>query len=176
MLERRDIATKAELANRGAQAAQSRVQSVPVAPGATPANSADSGPVPSTSGNSALTADAAPGNQLPIVNTATQGGNVPQAQSAGHDAGSNTGQEGDRGQSVEGASGPGPDPSQPANGGQNESQLGLRRSVGTGWPSPGAAFEAAKDIMEALRGKHANLATELEVQIHDLTGICKAGK
>jgi transformation/transcription domain-associated protein len=39
-----------------------------------------------------------------------------------------------------------------------------RRNMVSGWPgSAVSAFEAAKDIMEALRAKHPNLASELEV-------------
>ena len=45
-------------------------------------------------------------------------------------------------------------------GGQNA----LRRNGAFGLVSSAAsAFDAAKDIMEALRSKHANLASELEV-------------
>lgn len=54
---------------------------------------------------------------------------------------------------------------------QGDSQPGLRRMAGSTWPgglsaaSPAVtAFEAAKDIMEALRTKHGILAIELEVQ------------
>ena len=42
-----------------------------------------------------------------------------------------------------------------------------RRNMVSGWPgSAVSAFEAAKDIMEALRAKHPNLASELEVDLY----------
>jgi len=54
-------------------------------------------------------------------------------------------------------------------GGQNT----LRRAGALGFvASAASAFDAAKDIMEALRGKHANLASELEVILLRVFLIC----
>lgn len=102
-----------------------------------------------------------------FLNQGNQGGNV--ISQSGADATSTAGQEvergvagGDTGSSVPGVSL------------QGDSQTGLRRLAGSAWPSSPTgpspavtAFEAAKDIMEALRTKHTNLANELEVQYLD---------
>lgn len=51
----------------------------------------------------------------------------------------------------------------------NEGALNTLRHAGAlGFvPSAASAYDAANDIMEALRGKHANLASELEVIIQN---------
>lgn len=100
-----------------------------------------------------------------VLNQGSQGGSA--ALQSGSEAPTTTGQEAERigaggdnmpsGSNVSGASIPG------------DSQT-LRRLSSATWPgSPTGpslaitAFEAAKDIMEALRTKHTNLANELEV-------------
>ncbi|CAM6100600.1 unnamed protein product [Calypogeia fissa] len=183
LLERRDIATKAEIANRGA-GAQARAQAmasaaaaaaaavaVPAgasaAGGGPPSNSSEGAAnVPaSSSTTSTVAADAAVSNSQ-NWNQVSQAGNVPQLP---------TDSSGTAGQGVEsgGAAGDSAittDASQPS--GNNDSQLAIRRAAGAGWPSGPSpaviAFEAAKDIMEALRTKHSNLATELEVMLTEI--------
>ncbi|KAL9691495.1 hypothetical protein QQ045_011919 [Rhodiola kirilowii] len=51
-----------------------------------------------------------------------------------------------------------------SDGGQN-----MRRNGALGFiASTASAFDAAKDIMEALRSKHANLASELEILLTEI--------
>lgn len=88
-------------------------------------------------------------------------------QSAGpvgsHEGGSSQGQEPERSTGAEGSVLSGNDqqnPSSTNDGGQNA----MRRNYAMGLASSAtSAFDAAKDIMEALRSKHTNLASELEV-------------
>lgn len=91
------------------------------------------------------------------------------AQSGGaigsHDGGNSHGQEPERSTGVESSMHPGNEQqgaSTMSDGGQNA----MRRNGAFGsLPSAASAFDAAKDIMEALRSKHTNLATELEVMV-----------
>jgi transformation/transcription domain-associated protein len=90
------------------------------------------------------------------------------AQSGGgtgpHEGGNLQGQELDR-SAVEGGTSTGHDQGQQSSTGAEGSQIALRRNNGLGWvTSAASAFDAAKDIMEALRSKHTNLANELEVR------------
>lgn len=83
-----------------------------------------------------------------------------------HDGGNSHGQESERSTSAESSMHNGNDqPLQQGSANLNESgQNTLRRAGALGFvASAASAFDAAKDIMEALRGKHANLAAELEV-------------
>lgn len=161
LLERRDIATKAELARGAAAATQARVQALGAPPsGASQAAPADSGNNPSAGTAPAGAADPGPNNQG--NNQSSQPGNVSQA-ATDNSANANPSQESERGSSGGDASGGTNEPNQTSAG---ESQTSVRRPSGSNWagPSPAVtAFEAAKDIMEALRTKHTNLATELEV-------------
>jgi len=83
-----------------------------------------------------------------------------------HDGGSSQGQEPERSTVAEGSVLGGNEqqlqqnPSSVSDGGQNA----IRRNYAMGLvASAASAFDAAKDIMEALRSKHTNLASELEV-------------
>lgn len=83
-----------------------------------------------------------------------------------HDGGSSHGQEPERSTSAESSMHNGNDqPLQQGSANINEGgQNTLRRAGAIGLAASAAsAFDAAKDIMEALRSKHANLASELEV-------------
>lgn len=137
LLERRDVASKAELA-RG-PAAQGRPQATTMPGGNSATTSTQDGNV-TTSGN-------AP-QDIAITNASGQGG-----PHAAHEAASQDGERvniGDASGSDAGAGG--------------GDQASGRRNMGSGWPgSAVTAFEAAKDIMEVLRAKHQNLAGELEV-------------
>lgn len=95
------------------------------------------------------------------VHQATQsGGGI-----GSHDGGNSHGQDSERSTGVESSMHPGNDQQGAStinDGGQNA----LRRNGAFGsLPSAASAFDAAKDIMEALRSKHTNLASELEVMV-----------
>lgn len=97
------------------------------------------------------------------------------SQSAGgigsHDGGNSHGQEPERSTSAESSMHNGNDqPLQQGSANINEGgQNTLRRAGAIGFvASAASAFDAAKDIMEALRSKHANLASELEVMFQIL--------
>lgn len=86
------------------------------------------------------------------------------AQSAGsigsHDGSGSQVQEPERAGTGEGQN----DQSVHPNASNNEGQIALRRNGAMGLvASAASAFDAAKDIMETLRSKHTNLASELEV-------------
>lgn len=96
------------------------------------------------------------------VHQATQsGGGI-----GSHDGGNSHGQEPERSTGVEGSVHGGNDQSlqQSSSNISDGGQSALRRSSALGLvASAASAFDAAKDIMEALRSKHQNLAGELEV-------------
>lgn len=152
MLERRDVANKSEY-GRLAMAQQRMQQNVPAANVA--------GSMGLVDGNTRVTGQTG-------GSSATEN-HVPQATQSGvgvgsHDVSSSQVQEPERQAHVEGGMPSGTDPplhqtSSAADGGQNS-----RRNATLGLVSSAAsAFEAAKDIMETLRSKHTNLASELEV-------------
>ena len=85
-----------------------------------------------------------------------------------HDGGNPHSQEPERTTGVDSSTHAGNDQSlpQPSSNVNEGTQNALRRSSALGLVgSPSSAFDAAKDIMEALRGKHTNLASELEVMV-----------
>ncbi|XP_031475658.1 uncharacterized protein LOC116247605 isoform X2 [Nymphaea colorata] len=132
LLERRDAANKSDL-GRGMSVPQQRLQ-------------------PTTSAN--------PGGNL---NSDSQG-HQSSTLGASHESGNSQGQETERSTTMEGSI-------QPTHEGQitssstlSESNQGtFRRSSALSWVASAAtAFDTAKDIMEALRSKHLNLANELE--------------
>lgn len=89
------------------------------------------------------------------------------AQSGGgigsHDGGNSHGQESERSTGVESGIHTGNE-QQSSSTINDGGQSALRRNGALGSvPSAASAFDAAKDIMEALRSKHTNLASELEV-------------
>ncbi|KAL3681984.1 hypothetical protein R1sor_000006 [Riccia sorocarpa] len=166
LLERRDIATKAELA-RGAAVSQARQGMPALTAGTNLATPAE--------GNGGPTSNNAPGSSAAAGTTESgnnnqangQSGNLTQTQ--GENAGStNSAQEAERGTSGVDV-GTAPNEMNQLTG--TDSQSSGRRSSGSNWsgPSPAVtAFEAAKDIMEALRTKHTNLASELEVMLTEI--------
>lgn len=149
-MERRDVATKTEMGRN--MLAQQRMQQAILSNNA--ANNLSEGNARASNhvgGN--LTSD----NQ---VHQATQSGGATDS----HEGGNLQGQESDR-SAVEGGTSAGHDQSQQSSTGAEGSQIALRRNNGLGWvTSAASAFDAAKDIMEALRSKHTNLANELEVR------------
>lgn len=142
LMERRDVATKTEMGRN--MLAQQRMQQAMLANNA--ANNSSAG------GN--LTSD----NQ---VHQAAQSGGA----TGSHEGGNLQGQEVDR-STVEGGTSTSHDQGQQSAEG---SQNALRRNNGLGWvTSAASAFDAAKDIMEALRSKHTNLANELELLLSEI--------
>lgn len=151
LLERRDVANKSEL-SRMAMAQQRMQQGV---------SGTTAGSLGLADGSTRVQ-----GHSVSSDNQVHQG-----AQSSGgigsHDGGNSHGQEPER-SGTESSVHAGNDQSMQQNtstineGGQNA----LRRSGALGLVASAAgAFDAAKDIMEALRSKHTNLASELEVMI-----------
>lgn len=142
-MERRDITNKSELGRSIAMA--QRMQQA----------------VSGTSGGPHGLPDGAargPGHE----SATTQGS---QSGSTSHDGGNAPGSESEKPTAAEGGAGtlhdqPLQNPPSISESGQNT----LKRSGPLGYvASAASAFEAAKDIMEALRNKHSNLANELEV-------------
>ncbi|KAG8099235.1 hypothetical protein GUJ93_ZPchr0013g36432 [Zizania palustris] len=160
LMERRDVATKTEMGrNMLAQQRMQQVQQAMLANNAViAANNLSEGNARASNhvgGN--LSSD----NQ---VHQATQSGGA----TGSHDGGNLHGQELDR-SNVEGGTSTGHDQGQPSSTGAEGSQIPLRRNNGLGWvTSAASAFDAAKDIMEALRSKHTNLANELEVLLSEI--------
>lgn len=153
LMERRDVATKTEMGRN--MLAQQRMQQAMLANNG--ANNLPDG--------SARVSNHAGGN-------VTSDNQVHQAsQSVGatgsHDGSSVQGQEADR--SADGGTNSSHDQGQQSSTGAEGSQVALRRNSGLGWvASAASAFDAAKDIMEALRSKHTNLANELEVRNNEV--------
>lgn len=143
LLERRDVANKSEL-GRMAMAQQRMQQNMP-----------GSGAGSLGHGGPALLPD----------NQAHQSTQPPSAGMGTHDAGTH-GQEPEK-SATEGSiqSGNEQQPMQQGSSSMGDnSQSALRRGGVLGLvASAASAFDAAKDIMEALRSKHSNLASELEV-------------
>lgn len=83
-----------------------------------------------------------------------------------HDGGGSQGQDSERAANAEAAVNPGHEQLPQPAAVQENSQFAFRRNTALGWAASAAsAFDSAKDIMEALRNKHPNLASELEVKI-----------
>lgn len=150
LLERRDVANKSELSRAFAQ--QRMQQGV---------SGTGTASVGMNDGNAR-----GQGHGVPSANQVHQS-----SQSSGgigsHDGGNSHGQEPEQ-SGVESSVHAGNDQAlQQSTSTTNEgSQNALRRSGALGLvASAASAFDAAKDIMEALRSKHTNLASELEVMI-----------
>lgn len=150
MLERRDVANKSEF-GRLALAQQRMQQNLA---GASSISLADGNARVGSHGVNSL----APGNQIHQGSQA--GGGV-----GSHDGGNSQVQESDRSTGVEGSVQAGNDQSiQQSPSAVNDGHNAIRRNGALGLvASAASAFDAAKDIMEALRSKHTNLASELEV-------------
>lgn len=154
LLERRDVATKAELA-RAPAGAQARVQAVATPVGGTSTSIPD---------GAAMVAN--PNAQDMVINS-TSGQNAVAGTThiAAHEGAGSATQDAER---TPVGDVQGPEAQQQITGGQGDQASG-RRNVGPGWPGSAiTAFEAAKDIMEVLRTKHPNLAAELEVMLTEI--------
>ncbi|CAN1122507.1 Transformation/transcription domain-associated protein [Linum perenne] len=152
LLERRDVANKSEL---GRLAMQRMHQTATAA-----------GSLGLADGNGRVQAHG--GGNMPSDNQAQQGhivvGMTP------HDSGNSHGQETERSATVESGGHGGNDQSlQQTSSAMSDGAHSVRRSGPTGLvASAASAFDAAKDIMEALRTKHTNLASELEVLLTEI--------
>ncbi|CAL2274022.1 unnamed protein product [Prunus armeniaca] len=155
LLERRDVANKTELGSRMAMA--QRMQQ-------------------SASGASAVSIGLADGNarvQGHIGSNLSSDNQVHQAAQTGggigsHDGGNSHGQESERSTGVESGIHTGNE-QQSSSTINDGGQSALRRNGALGSvPSAASAFDAAKDIMEALRSKHTNLASELETLLTEI--------
>lgn len=152
LLERRDVANKSEL-GRIAMAQQRTQQSI----SGTGVGSLGG----LTDGNARVQGQA--GSNLPSDIQAHQG-SQPAGGIGSHDGGNSHGQEPERSTIAESSIHNGNDQPLQQVSGNEGGQNTLRRPGALGFVASAAnAFDAAKDIMEALRGKHANLASELEV-------------
>ncbi|XP_057972938.1 transcription-associated protein 1-like isoform X2 [Malania oleifera] len=158
LLERRDIANKSEL-GRIAMAQQRMQQNV---------SGTSAGSLGLADGNARVQGHG--GGSVPSDGQVHQGN-----QSVGgigsHDAGNPHGQEPERSSAVESSVHAGNDhPLQQSSSTINENgQNTLRRNGTLGLvASAASAFDAAKDIMEALRSKHGNLASELETLLTEI--------
>ncbi|GAB4848475.1 hypothetical protein Ancab_003180 [Ancistrocladus abbreviatus] len=154
LLERRDVANKSDLGRIAM--AQQRMQQNASGAGAGP------GSLGSTDGTARMQSHGA----IALDNQASQS----VTGVASHDDGTSNGQEPDR-SATEGSMHSGNEPHLQQNssaineGGQNA----LRRSGALNLvASAASAFDAAKDIMEALRSKHSNLASELEILLTEI--------
>ncbi|VFQ99863.1 unnamed protein product [Cuscuta campestris] len=157
LLERRDVANKSEY-SRMAMAQQRMQQNVSAANVA--------GSMGFAEGNARVTGQNGGSSAAENhVSQGTQTGGV-----GSHDGSSSHVAEPERSTHVEGGMPSGTDPSlnQSSSSGDGGQNL-LRRSTNLGLGSSAAsAFDAAKDIMETLRSKHANLASELEILLTEI--------
>ncbi|KAI8537003.1 hypothetical protein RHMOL_Rhmol10G0301200 [Rhododendron molle] len=155
LLERRDVANKSEFGRLAL--AQQRMQQ----------NLAGASSIGLADGNARVgshgVGSVAPGNQIHQGSQA--GGGV-----GSHDGGNSQVQESDRSAGVEGSVQAGNDQSiQQSPSAVNDGHNAIRRNGALGLvASAASAFDAAKDIMEALRSKHTNLASELEILLTEI--------
>ncbi|XP_057469291.1 transcription-associated protein 1-like [Actinidia eriantha] len=155
LLERRDVANKSEFGRLAL--AQQRMQQNVSGAGASSIGLADGNTrVASQSGGSLAT-----GNQVHQGNQAGVGS---------HDVGNSQVQESERSTAGDGNVHAGSDqPLQQSSSAVNDGQNALRRNGALGLVASAAgAFDAAKDIMETLRSKHTNLASELEILLTEI--------
>ncbi|CAI9763537.1 unnamed protein product [Fraxinus pennsylvanica] len=156
LLERRDIANKSEYGRMAvAQRTQQNV-SGPVV----------SGSVGLASGSSRVAGQS--GSSLAADNQIHRG--VQSTGGLGSHDGSSQVQEPERSATVEGSIPSGNDQSLHQSSSNNDvGQNALRRNTALGFvASAASAFDAAKDIMETLRSKHTNLASELEILLTEI--------
>ncbi|KAK9136460.1 hypothetical protein Syun_015790 [Stephania yunnanensis] len=159
LLERRDVANKSEF-GRSIAMAQQRMQQNVVGANTTSLGGADGNARVHNHGGGPMSSD----NQ---VTQAPQSGGANGSQ----DGGNSHGQDPERSSSIEGNVHPGHEPplQQTASSINEGGQGTLRRNGALDLVSSAAsAFDAAKDIMEALRSKHANLASELEILLTEI--------
>ncbi|GLT44576.1 hypothetical protein SLA2020_184620 [Shorea laevis] len=156
LLERRDVANKSEL-GRIAMAQQRMQQNV---------SGTTAGSLGLADGSARVHAGGSltPDNQ---IHQGTQSG----AGIGSHDGGNSHGQEPERSNVTESSLHAGNDqPLQHSSSTINDGGQGtMRRNGALGLvASAASAFDAAKDIMEALRSKHTNLASELEILLTEI--------
>ncbi|KAL2624095.1 hypothetical protein R1flu_008340 [Riccia fluitans] len=164
LLERRDTATKAELA-RGAAPSQARQAMSAITAGATPATPSEGNDGPTANCAASGTVESGNNNQANGQSTPSGNSTETQVDTPGN---INSEQEAERGISGVDVGSAAIEQNQMTGA---DSQTSGRRSSSSNWlgPSPAVtAFEAAKDIMEALRTKHTNLASELEVMLTEI--------
>ncbi|XXG86133.1 hypothetical protein AAC387_Pa11g1088 [Persea americana] len=158
LLERRDVASKSEI-NRNLQIAQQRMQQT--------VSGANAGSLSLPEGNARI-----PNHVGGAIGSDSQVHQGPQSGVVGvsHDGVNSQAQEPERSTAIEGTTHTGHDqPLQSSSTAVDSGQGSLRRNSGLGWvASAASAFDAAKDIMETLRSKHTNLASELEVLLTEL--------
>ncbi|KAJ8771163.1 hypothetical protein K2173_023488 [Erythroxylum novogranatense] len=156
LLERRDVANKSELGRLAM--AQQRMQQNTSGSSVSSLGLADGNARVQGHGASSLVTD----NQ---GQGAESGGGI-----GSHDGGSSHNQEPERSTVVEGSVHPANDQTVQHNSSTiNEGQSAARRNGALGLvASATSAFEAAKEIMEALRSKHTNLASELEILLTEI--------
>ncbi|KAM1426046.1 hypothetical protein TB2_017954 [Malus domestica] len=155
LLERRDVANKAELGSRMAMA--QRIQQS--------ASGASAGSIGLADGNARVQGHSGSGlsSDNQVHQTAQSGGGI-----GSHDGGNSHGQESERSTVVESGMHQGNE-QQSSSTISDGGQSALRRNGALGSvPSAASAFDAAKDIMEALRSKHTNLASELETLLTEI--------
>ncbi|KAL8472429.1 hypothetical protein ACS0TY_029584 [Phlomoides rotata] len=156
LLERRDVANKSEY-SRMAMAQQRMQQNVSGVGGAGPVGMPDGSARVAVQGGGTLVSE----NQL--HQGAQPAGNI-----GSHD-GSVSQQETERPGAAESSMPPGNDQSVHPGTSNNEGHNSLRRNGAMGLvASAASAFDAAKDIMETLRSKHTNLASELEILLTEI--------
>ena len=161
MLERRDVANKSEF-GRLAMAQQRMQQNV---------SGVNANSIGLTDGSTRVVSHG--GGSLASDSQVHQGGQVSGGVGS-HDGGNSQVQEPERSTAIEGPVHAGNDQSlQQSSPAINDSQNALRRNGALNMvASAASAFDAAKDIMEALRSKHTNLASELEVMNSTLVFYC----
>lgn len=153
LLERRDVANKSEFGRMAM--AQQRMQQ----------NASFSGSVGLADSNARLASHG--GGSLTSDNQVHQG-NQASGTVASNDGANTQMQDSERSSAVEGG---GNDQSlqQTSSNINDNGQNGLRRTGALGLvASAASAFDAAKDVMEALRSKHNNLASELEILLTEI--------
>lgn len=155
LMERRDVANKSEI-GRNMALVQQRMQQAVSGSSAGSHNLSD--------GNARAPNHV--GNALPSdgqIHQGSQSGSI----SGSHDGGSSQGQEMEKPTAMEGSGNVGHD--QAPQSSTVTDPIPVRRNSNLGWvASAASAFDAAKDIMEALRNKHPNLASELETLLSEI--------
>ncbi|KAJ0977282.1 hypothetical protein J5N97_012756 [Dioscorea zingiberensis] len=155
LMERRDVAAKSEL-GRNIALAQQRMQQTISGPAAGTHNMVDGGARPSNH----------PGASEGQIHQGTQSSGV----GGSHEVGNSQTHESERGTTVESSGNSGHEqPPQSSSAISENAQIGSRRNAALSWVASAASgFDAAKDIMEALRSKHPNLASELEAFLSEI--------
>nr|XP_029116772.1 transformation/transcription domain-associated protein isoform X3 [Elaeis guineensis] len=157
LMERRDVANKSEL-GRNIALAQQRIQQSVSGNNASSLNMSDGNARAPSHGGSTFTAE----NQ---VHQGSHSGGV----GGSHDGANSQGREPERPATIEGGVSTGCDQPPQSTTVTEGSQIGPRRNPGLGWvASAASAFDFAKEIMESLRNKHPNLASELEVLLSEI--------